>query len=46
MEKIKLNINDYMYEIEVEKNETLLHVLREKLNLTGAKQGCNSGSCG
>lgn len=23
MEKIKLNINDYMYEIEVEKNETL-----------------------
>ncbi|HFZ6228998.1 TPA: (2Fe-2S)-binding protein [Clostridioides difficile] len=46
MKKIKLNINDYMYEIEVEKNETLLHVLREKLNLTGAKQGCNSGSCG
>lgn len=44
--KVKLNINDFVYELEIEKNETLLNVLREKLDLTGAKQGCNSGSCG
>lgn len=37
MEKIKLNINDYMYEIEVEKNEIFLYVFCEKLNLIGVK---------
>lgn len=46
MKKVLLDINDYIYELNVENNETLLHVLREKLDLTGAKQGCNSGSCG
>lgn len=46
MFKVKLDINDFVYELEIEKNETLLNVLREKLDLTGAKQGCNSGSCG
>lgn len=46
MSKITLDINDYTYEVEVEKNEILLNTLREKLDLTGAKQGCQSGSCG
>lgn len=46
MFKVKLDINDFVYELEIEKNETLLNVLRDKLDLTGAKQGCNSGSCG
>jgi carbon-monoxide dehydrogenase small subunit len=27
-------------------NETLLEVLRERLDLTGAKAGCNQGECG
>ncbi|MBS5787370.1 MAG: (2Fe-2S)-binding protein [Clostridioides difficile] len=46
MKHIKLDVNDYIYDVYVEDIETLLHVLREKLNLTGAKRGCNSGSCG
>lgn len=46
MKQIELDINNYIYNVYVEDNETLLHVLREKLNLTGAKKGCNSGSCG
>ena len=43
---VKLDINDYLYEIEVDTNETLLNVLRERLDLTGAKRGCNSNNCG
>ena len=30
----------------MEKNWTLLYVLREVLDLTGAKCGCNTGDCG
>lgn len=43
---VKLNINDYLYEVEVDENEVLIDVLREKLDLTGAKRGCNTGNCG
>ncbi|WP_024620167.1 (2Fe-2S)-binding protein [Metaclostridioides mangenotii] len=46
MKQIKLDVNNYIYDVYIEDNETLLYVLREKLNLTGAKKGCNSGSCG
>jgi len=46
MKQIKLDVNNYIYDVYIEENETLLYVLREKLNLTGAKKGCNSGSCG
>ena len=44
--KIILNVNDDIYEIEVYPNETLLDVLRDKLEFTGAKSGCDDGSCG
>ena len=30
----------------VEPKETLLHVLRERASLTGAKKGCDMGECG
>jgi carbon-monoxide dehydrogenase small subunit len=43
---IKLDVNDYIYEVDVDDNETLVHVLREKLGLTGTKQGCNTQNCG
>lgn len=46
MQNINLNINGSRYEVAVEKNWSLLHVLREMLDLTGAKAGCNTGDCG
>ena len=41
-----LNVNGHDHHIAVEAFETLLDVLREKLNLTGTKKGCNVGDCG
>ncbi|HHW92622.1 MAG TPA: (2Fe-2S)-binding protein [Firmicutes bacterium] len=46
MEKIKLNVNGEDITVEVEKNWTLLYVLREVLDLTGVKCACNTGDCG
>lgn len=46
MERITLTINGLNKEVKVEKNWTLLYVLRELLNLTGVKCGCNTGDCG
>lgn len=46
MEEIKLRINGEEQTVQVEKNWTLLYVLREVLDLTGAKCGCNTGDCG
>jgi carbon-monoxide dehydrogenase small subunit len=44
--KITLDVNDDIYEVEVYPNETLLEVLRDKLGYTGAKSGCDDGTCG
>ena len=41
-----LNVNEQDVTVSVEKNTTLLYVLREILDLTGAKPGCNTGDCG
>ena len=46
METIELKINGEVRSVQVEKNWTLLYVLREVLDLTGAKCGCNTGDCG
>jgi len=46
MRKIKLNVNGEMHELEIKDSRTLLEVIREDLNLTGAKFGCGSGECG
>lgn len=43
---IDLNINGMIRTIEVANNWTLLKVLRDKLNLTGTKCGCERGECG
>jgi xanthine dehydrogenase YagT iron-sulfur-binding subunit len=43
---IVLTVNGKKVSIEVEANETLLEVLREKLDLTGAKRVCDRGECG
>jgi carbon-monoxide dehydrogenase small subunit len=44
--RIVLNVNGEAYELEIEPQKTLLEVLREELDLTGAKEGCGLGSCG
>lgn len=46
MESIVLDINGEAVPVDVEKNWTLLFVLREVLDLTGAKCGCSTGDCG
>lgn len=43
---INLTINDEEYSLTIEKKWTLLHVLREVLDLTGTKAGCRTGDCG
>jgi len=43
---VRLTVNSREYEVEGYPNETLLDVLREKLGLTGAKNGCSAGDCG
>jgi len=45
-EAIKLNVNGDDHELLISPNSTLLEILREKLGLTGTKQGCDSGACG
>lgn len=46
MENIQLRINGRIYEVRVEKNYTLLYVLRDLLDITGPKEGCGTGDCG
>ena len=43
---IELVVNHQRYALEVEPGETLLHVLRHRLVLTGTKDGCGTGDCG
>ncbi len=43
---IELTVNGYRYEVAVYPWQTLAEVLREELNLTGTKVGCNIGDCG
>lgn len=43
---IKLTVNGKAHELEVDHNTTLLSLLRDKLGLTGTKEGCGSGACG
>jgi xanthine dehydrogenase YagT iron-sulfur-binding subunit len=44
--ELALTINGERREIAVDTRATLLDVLREQLELTGAKKGCDHGQCG
>ncbi len=44
--KIELRINGQTHSLTVEPRTTLLEALREHLQLTGAKNGCDRGACG
>jgi aerobic carbon-monoxide dehydrogenase small subunit len=46
MAKTTLSVNGLLMELEVEPHESLNHVLRERLGLTGTKMGCDTGGCG
>ena len=46
LNKITLRINDHDHDLLVEPRWTLLYVLREKIGLTGTKEGCGRGECG
>ncbi len=43
---LRLTINRKAYSLSVEPRVTLLDLLRERLNLTGTKKGCDYGQCG
>jgi xanthine dehydrogenase YagT iron-sulfur-binding subunit len=40
---VRLQVNDEIYNIEVEPRRSLLDVLRDDLHLTGTKKVCNMG---
>ena len=44
--RITLDVNGRRHEVEVDHRWTLLRTLREELDLTGAKRGCDRGECG
>ncbi|RAV98871.1 (2Fe-2S)-binding protein [Pseudochryseolinea flava] len=46
MPRIQLNVNKRMYELEISPWVSLLDALRDRLNLTGTKKGCDHGQCG
>jgi aerobic carbon-monoxide dehydrogenase small subunit len=45
-ELIELRVNGRAYELAVEPSELLLDVLRQEMQLTGSKRGCDDSSCG
>lgn len=45
-EKINLTVNGVPRTVELEGWEKLLDIVRDKLDLTGAKRGCDDASCG
>jgi carbon-monoxide dehydrogenase small subunit len=44
--QISLRVNGKTYQLTTFPNRNLLEVLREDLNLTGVKNGCEAGECG
>ncbi|WP_456312106.1 (2Fe-2S)-binding protein [Pseudomonas shirazensis] len=43
---LSIEINDKKHNLNVEPRTTLLDLLRENLQLTGTKKGCDHGQCG
>jgi xanthine dehydrogenase YagT iron-sulfur-binding subunit len=43
---LKMEINGVAHKLSVEPRSTLLDILREQLDLTGTKKGCDHGQCG
>ncbi|WP_437756153.1 (2Fe-2S)-binding protein [Sorangium sp. So ce1389] len=43
---VRLTVNGARAELDIDARSSLLDVLREQLQLTGAKKGCDHGQCG
>ena len=43
---ITLVVNDVAYPVAVDAHDTLLHVVRDQIGLTGSKEGCDDSECG
>lgn len=43
---MELTVNGKKYNVDAHEGESLLTVLRDRLDLTGSKYGCGEGSCG
>src|SRR6185369_11373723 len=43
---ISLEVNGKLHQLKLDPRTTLLDALREHLDLTGAKKGCDQGACG
>ncbi|MEV7967928.1 2Fe-2S iron-sulfur cluster-binding protein [Sphaerisporangium sp. NPDC088356] len=43
---LRLSVNGRRHPVTVDNRETLLDTLRERLDLTGSKKGCDHGQCG
>jgi carbon-monoxide dehydrogenase small subunit len=46
LKQITLTVNELIETVDVPHNMTLLQMLRDKLSLTGTKNGCTAGECG
>jgi xanthine dehydrogenase YagT iron-sulfur-binding subunit len=44
--RVRLVVNGVARELALDPRQSLLDVLRETLDLTGTKKGCNTGACG
>ncbi|MGL5312183.1 MAG: (2Fe-2S)-binding protein [Peptostreptococcaceae bacterium] len=46
MKNITLNINNTVYNVNINESDRLIDILRNNLKLTGTKEGCGEGECG
>lgn len=46
MKNITLNINNTIYNVDINESDRLIDILRNNLKLTGTKEGCGEGECG
>jgi xanthine dehydrogenase YagT iron-sulfur-binding subunit len=44
--RVRMHVNGRDHDLEIDNRATLLDVLRERLDLTGSKKGCDHGQCG
>jgi xanthine dehydrogenase YagT iron-sulfur-binding subunit len=46
MVSVQLTVNGQTRQLEIDPRQSLLDLLRENLDLTGTKKGCDQGQCG
>jgi carbon-monoxide dehydrogenase small subunit len=44
--QIRITVNGEEYDLLIDPKKTLLELLRDNLDLTGTKEGCDEGECG